>query len=490
MTNVAFRCDGTVAFRRRLKTLGAMDALPQPAYDLVSLEEYFHLNPARMLNFDAGRGCIFRCSFCYSPGHWGQGGRTKSTTRIVDEMRHYYEMGARHLFFVQDNLANSAAEVKELCQALITADTGMTWDAYATLPRLVPDLLRPLAAAGCTELFVGVDAISEKAQLDFEKHFFKSWDGLKRRLEDCLDLGIIPTCAFMIDLPDGDDCKETDNALLTALLARNLGCGIRLNTLTVYNATHVSDDLADVQRHYTELKPRLLLDTPPIIHTNSFAQEHPELFPFHSTVLPVPVYEQFVSAIHVAYTLFTSYPRTMLRYAIDDQGSLWGILTRLAGNLGDLVAIEVRHRRSRERELFRELFAKLSVSAATADAFALENAELEVSLRPATDDVTVVADDETASFRVLPYSLVRLGVPLAELSLENKVASSESPGHHLVYRDGGELRYCLVNDSMVSELARIRQALSDGGDLLLSADVLAELMSAGLFQPAEVVKEV
>ncbi len=63
----------------------------------------------------------------------------------------------------------------------------------------------------------------------------------------------MPTCAFMIDIPEGDT-RATDQALTTALFVRNLGCGIRLNTLTLYNGTGSDIALRDRPRLYTEMK--------------------------------------------------------------------------------------------------------------------------------------------------------------------------------------------------------------------------------------------
>jgi hypothetical protein len=491
MLNVAYRANGGVELTRAAKSLASMDSLPFPAYDLVRLEDYFALNPLRLLNFDSGRGCIFRCSFCYSPGHWGQGEQVKTATRVAGEMRRCYEMGARHLFFVQDNLANSAAGTKELCRALNEAGTPMTWNGYATMQRLVPDLLDPLAEAGCTELFVGVDAISRQSQLSFAKHFFKGWPALRERLADCLARGIVPTCAFMIDVPDGSDHEDTDNALLTALLARNLGCGIRLNTLTVYNATGTAAETAGALRQYTDLKPRLLLDTPPVIHDNPFARERPALFPFHSTILPLDIYQRFVAAMHVAYTLFTAYPRTLLRHAVDDQASLWNLAAGVADRVGDLTAVDVRWRRELERSAFREMFPGLPASRGAQDAFELESTELRISLAPGPDWVQVRAGDTGGRYRVTPYEVVRLHVPLTDLDSDDQTAPAGSPpGHYVVSREGGELRYCLVDDAMVPELHRVRQSAADGGDVQLSAGALTELTTAGLMRPADTLEEV
>ncbi|AEW99303.1 radical SAM domain/B12 binding domain protein (plasmid) [Streptantibioticus cattleyicolor NRRL 8057 = DSM 46488] len=486
LVNVAHRSGGEVALRRALKGMTSLDELPFPAYDLVELDDYFALNPLRLLNVDHARGCMFRCSFCYSPGHWGQGEQTKSASAVAEQVARMHAMGARHLFFVQDNLVNSVKATQELCAALTGSGTGITWNAYATMQRLTPDLLDRLAAAGCTELFVGVDAISEEAQRSFAKHFFKGWEPLKQRLRDCLDRGIIPTCAFMIDIPEGDDHRSTDLALTTALLTRNLGCGIRLNTLTVYNATATATEFAGLPRSYTDLKPRLLLDTPPVVQDNPYARRAPGLFPFHSTFLPLPAYTRFVSAMHAAYTLFSAFPRTLLQYVLVDEGSLWELLEAVVGGL-DLLAVEPRRRRAVERERFQDLFAARRLSASTRDAFALECAELRVSLAPGGPAVEVSDGTGQRWFQPRPHEVVRLQEPLADLSRDHRAEPVESPGDYLVLRKAGQLEYFAADPSLLAQLERIRGTAAGSGPVTLDPDVLAELTAAGVLDP---VKEV
>ena len=375
LVNVAYRHEGSIELRRVLKPLSDLGRLPFPAYDLVDLAQYFEANPRRLLNYESGRGCIYRCSFCYSPGHWGQGEQTKLADRVVQEVSRLRDLGARNLFFVQDNLLNSKAGTLTLCRALADARFGLSWNCYATLPQLVPEVQDALAAAGCREIFVGVDAISTAAKRSFSKHFYKGWLGLEERLRSCLDRGIVPTCAFMID-PPGESVDDTDAALTTALLARNLGCGIRLNTLTLYNQTGSAADHSAQTKVYTDLKPRLLLDTPPVIQENPYARDNPELFPFHHTHLPLPLYQRFVTGMHLAYTLFTSFRRTLLRHVFSDQGSLWGLLDSLIDRLGNLADIPARQRRVEERQLFLSEFSERRMSPETRSALDLERAEL------------------------------------------------------------------------------------------------------------------
>nr|WP_198151230.1 cobalamin-dependent protein [Kibdelosporangium sp. MJ126-NF4] len=486
--NVCFRRDGEIELRRSLKTLGSLDEVPFPAYDIADVDAYFELNPIRLLNFDSGRGCIFKCSFCYSPGQWGQGEQVKSPSSVAVEVSRLYEMGARHLFFVQDNLVNSVQHTLELCEALIEAGTGMTWNAYTTMQRLTPKLLDPLAAAGCTEVFVGVDAISPEAQLSFGKHFFKGWDSLKKRLTDCLDRGIVPTCAFMVDVPENGDHTRTDAVLTTALLTRNLGCGIRLNTLTVYNNTPTEKEFAGLPRRYTELKPRLLLDTPPAVFRNPYAVEHPELFPFHSTMMELSAYEHFVTAMHIAYTLFTSFPRTLLQYVVVDGHSPWELLSRLADRTGDLVPVDARLRRHRERSVFQEEFRTLEVSRRTSEAFELESAELALSLSTRTAEVLVDSGGERRRYRPEAHQVIRLSEPLAALSRDDGAEQEGNPANYLILREGGQLRYFVVDDEFVAELDRVRRSGDPREAVEMSTEALAELTTAGILKPTKEVE--
>jgi radical SAM superfamily enzyme YgiQ (UPF0313 family) len=480
LLNVAYRDGGGVRLDRRLKPLPSMAELPGPAYHLVDLPLYFQTNPMRLLDYEHGRGCIFKCSFCYSPVHWGQGEQVKEVDRIVEEVAHLYGLGARHLFFVQDNFPNSKPVARAICQELTRARTGMTWNCYATLPHLTPDLLDDLAAAGCQAVFVGVDAITADAQRSFGKPFFRGWEKLAERLRACLERGIVPTCAFMIDIPEGDS-RATDEALTTALFVRTLGCGIRLNTLTLYNETASDLALRGRPRLYTELKPRLLLDTPEMLHDNPYAREHPELFPFHHTFLPLPVYSQFVTGMHLAYTLFTSFPRTLLQYVLADGGSLWGLLASLADRLSDLVTIPAVLRRPMERELFLKEFPRLPLSTETRSALELETAELRLGRNDPAETVSLRVDDRLQSYRAQRYNVIRLPHPPGRFDEVARLPEIQGEGRpYLMVRQDKQIRYFEVDEAVVPLLDQIRAAERSGETVEVPPGVLAEMLTAGV----------
>ena len=477
---------GSVVLDRRLKP-DSMAALPRPAYHLVDLQRYFAKNPLRLLDYEHGRGCIFNCSFCYSPVHWGQGEQVKEVERIVREVGELYALGARHLFFVQDNFPNSKATAKSICQALAAARTGMTWNCYATLPHLLPEFLDDLAAAGCRAVFIGVDAISNTSQKAFGKPFFKGWEKLSERLRGCLDRGMVPTCAFMVDTP-GEDHHLTDVTLTTALFARNLGCGIRLNTLTLYNDTPSAIAAGTAGRTYTNLKPRLLLDTAEPLHDNPFARERPELYPFHNTYLPLPLYRRFVSGMHVAYTLFTSFPRTLLQYVLVDQGSLWGLLDRLAGRLGDLTRLPPVMRRPTEREMFLHDFPRQQLSMATRGALELETAELRLGCNEPEPAVAIRSADEVRSYRAARFAVVDLPGAPQDFDRIMPLPPAASPAQpYLLLRQDKRIRYFELDSRLASTLHSLNA--SGRSEVEVPPAMLGELLQAGVLQPLEPAAE-
>ncbi|MBV8754169.1 MAG: B12-binding domain-containing radical SAM protein [Hyphomicrobiales bacterium] len=481
LSNVAHRRGRDIVLNRELKPLRTMNELPFPAYHLVDLSHYFEANPMRLLDYEHGRGCVFRCSFCYSPAHWGQGEQIKHADRIAAETGRLKDLGARHLFFVQDNFPNSMPAALSICDALIEARSGLTWNCYATLPQLKPNLLDRLARSGCTSVFVGVDAVSARSKSAFAKHFFKGWNGLSEKLQACLDRDIVPTCAFMID-PPNSDCADTDAALTVALYARTVGCGIRLNTLTLYNQSATSDELSRSERTYTNLKPLLLLDTPNIMHDNRFAQKHPALFPFHNTHLRLGEYRKFVVGMHIAYTLFTSFYRTLAQYVMMEGGSLWRLLEHIGEKIGDLSAIHPLVRRAVEREVFLQEFAKLRLSRETLSALELETAEYNLGRNEASRPVTVQSGAGSKTYRSGRFELIRLvEEPGAYDRLGPLKINGSEDKSYLLVRNGHQIDYFKIRKEILPTLNKIKRA-QETESLQIPTAWVSELVQSGALE--------
>jgi radical SAM superfamily enzyme YgiQ (UPF0313 family) len=254
-------------------------AHPHGGYSHISVDDYFSVNSRRLLNYEGGRGCVFKCAFCYSPNHY-LSARNHDNGKVVSDMFKLADLGAQHVFFVQDNLLNNPRNAIDLCERLSARGAPISWNAYATLPQLTPPLASKLAKAGCTGLYLGVDAVAETQRVSFNKRFYRGSDKLTGALKDLLDEGVIPTCAFIVDL---FNLEPTDVELVFRVAAdcAFVGAHIRINVLTPYPGTSLAH--REGVRSYSEGKARITLDCPEVVRQNSLARTHPELFPFHAT---------------------------------------------------------------------------------------------------------------------------------------------------------------------------------------------------------------
>jgi hypothetical protein len=460
LSGVAFRDGDRVVSSHVMKPFASMDALPMPAYDLVDLNEYFRVNPDRVLDYEPGRGCMYKCAFCYSPIHYGSGGQSKTIDRILGDMQRLQDLGARHLFFVQDNFVNNSKLAKEICIAIASAGFELTWNCYTTLPQMTEEMMRLLGAARCTNAFTGVDAVNEQCQREFLKKFYKGWEPFERTIRYSIDSGVVPTCAFLVENPSAG-IENVDRTLVTALFARCNGAELRLNTLTLYNGTPSEAARRDACLTYSELKPRLLLDCPGLIEINDYARTDPRLFPFHSTYLAPDLWHRFAVGMHITYTLVHSFPLTLYRWVTEDAGSIWRMVDELTAEIPDLLEVHSDERRGVERVLFERWFERQPrMQRLTCETFELELAHQSIQSWRGPTQLTVRTPDKEAprEIVVLPHQVTRLGYDVAGLCRFDLAAPPRRlQSRPVLLKGGGEsLEYFELRPDVADALAALR----------------------------------
>lgn len=335
-------------------TLHELSPLP---YELVDLGAYFTINPRCCLDFEEGRGCRFKCAFCYSPVHYS-GVRNFSIDVSIEELHRLTRLGAKHVFFVEDNFINDPAHAITFCHELEKARLNLTWNCYATLPQLSTEVITSMARAGCTSIFAGVDAVGEFSQKAYRKRFLRQDSELRRKIVECVESGIEPTCAFLLSPPSHPCGVDTEATLRAALMSCNSGAQVVLNTLTLYNQTKVQTNAA-LRMEADETKATLMLDIPEVVEKNEYAQTNPHLFPFHSRYVPGPEWSSFISGAHCLLTLFLCYPQTIETIWLEKDISPLEIASEVKSAVGDLSLIEKPLRRDAELAVIISIIEKL-----------------------------------------------------------------------------------------------------------------------------------
>ncbi len=127
---------------------------PLPRFDLILGKRIGDFLPVQ-----AGRGCPHACSFCSV--HCLYRGRylRRNLDEVVRDIRQVKELGFRNFLLLDDNIGADPDYLRALCRAI--APLGLQWlsQCAITIGRQ-PELLRELAAAGCTALSFGLESIA------------------------------------------------------------------------------------------------------------------------------------------------------------------------------------------------------------------------------------------------------------------------------------------------------------------------------------------
>jgi radical SAM superfamily enzyme YgiQ (UPF0313 family) len=130
---------------------------PAPRWELIPMDRY----DAMSIQFS--RGCPYNCDFCNITALLGHKPRTKTKEQLIAELDGLYALGWRkNIFFVDDNFIGNKRQLKsEILPALIEWRKGKTGVPFQTEVSINladdEDLIRLMAEAGFTSVFVGIE---------------------------------------------------------------------------------------------------------------------------------------------------------------------------------------------------------------------------------------------------------------------------------------------------------------------------------------------
>ena len=139
------------------------DRWPLPAFHLLPMDRYaYELMGTRFTVLEGSRGCPHSCTFCYL-GMFGRRYRPKSAERLVAEVHAVRrEHGVRNVYFMDLEFGLQRNRVRDICRALIGAQTGVNWCCQTRVVDLDPGLLGAMRAAGCSLIHLGVESGSDR----------------------------------------------------------------------------------------------------------------------------------------------------------------------------------------------------------------------------------------------------------------------------------------------------------------------------------------
>ena len=196
--------EGRIADRIvQCKPVCDLDSLPYPDYSVLK-------TPCKCANIMSSRGCPFRCSFCTTSRMFAPF-RRRSVDSVIDEIKHYHELGFRYMNFEDDNFTADKERAKEICRRIIAENLQFKETFFFGRTDMAddPELLDLLARAHLTRVLIGIESLNQEALNDIDKH--QSIDDIRRAGKACYDHGIrvIASLVLGIDEDGPEDIRRS-----------------------------------------------------------------------------------------------------------------------------------------------------------------------------------------------------------------------------------------------------------------------------------------
>ncbi len=178
----------------------------------------------------ATRGCHNRCGFCYlSTDGLRMPYRMRDPRQIAAE---FVADGQPYAVFIDNNLGSKPEYLRELCHAL--RPLNKIWSAAVSIDITDdPSLIRAMAIAGCTGVFVGFESLTDENLSDARKKTPKTAD-YARRVRMLHDNGIQVNGSFVLGFDH--DRKDVFTRTAEWVEENRLECAT-FHILTPYPAT-------------------------------------------------------------------------------------------------------------------------------------------------------------------------------------------------------------------------------------------------------------
>lgn len=214
---LAWREDGKLRVNDT-RPIGDINALPPPAWDLISPQEY---PPAQHgAFFDqfpiapivTTRGCPFACGFCTAPILSGRHMRKRSADSVMAEIELLYrEFGIREIHIVDDNFTLDKAHAVSILKKIIDSKLpiSLAFPNGVRINTLDEELLDLMKAAHTYLISVGIESGSDKTLKRMGKQLGVAL--IREKVELIKRKGIDLAAFFILGFPDEtvEDMRET-----------------------------------------------------------------------------------------------------------------------------------------------------------------------------------------------------------------------------------------------------------------------------------------
>ncbi len=140
-----------------------LDILPQPAFDLLPDLTMYSPPVHTIKKFPAAtlvtsRGCPGQCTFCTRSVYGNILSAHSAEYMVESVLLLYHKYGIREIQFRDDNFTAFKPRLYKFCHLLKEKKITLVWTALARVDMVEPEMLKAMKAAGCWQVWYGVES--------------------------------------------------------------------------------------------------------------------------------------------------------------------------------------------------------------------------------------------------------------------------------------------------------------------------------------------
>jgi len=196
---IAFKDGEEIIVNDRRPLIEDINSIAWPAYHKFPIE-YYRLMPLPKkgatdfaLPMMSGRGCTFKCTFCY---RMDTGFRARNADDLLEEVKYLNkEYGINRFTFQDDLLMVSVVRTEDICAAFERANLNVQWDCNGRLNYARSDLLQRMRKCGCVYINYGIESMDGEVLKNMRKGLRP--EQIVKGIEATLEVGISPGLNFI-----------------------------------------------------------------------------------------------------------------------------------------------------------------------------------------------------------------------------------------------------------------------------------------------------
>ena len=204
--------------------------------DKLSIEKYFKKPDNKRIIITISRGCPYSCPHCIIQQQEGNIDRRRNIKSLKNYLEMHYSKYTYYKFF-SPNFTLNKKYVFELCDMFVKNFPDIVWECTTRINFLNDDeLLKKMKDAGCKQISVGIESLSEKElnTINKKNNNQKIIETIKK-VNDC---GIKIKACLMIGIPN----QTKESIIYTFKTLKDLNVDLRPSIYSPYQ--NINDEMS------------------------------------------------------------------------------------------------------------------------------------------------------------------------------------------------------------------------------------------------------